>query len=179
MGGTESLLLWALAYDPIVEGLEAATGTRCPTWVDDLSALAYGPSQSVRVVLFLLAAGHCAGLLVTGHRCEWISVRRLHPRVEAVLASFPVDVCREGGEVRIYGLPPAAVQRILDSVLGTGWGEDIRHCRGPCTCGLKTAMVPAHSLDAWQAAMAGGAAEINKRSIEDGDEQDIGSHPHG
>ena len=58
MGGTESLLLWALAYDPIVEGLEAATGTRCPTRVAGLSALAYGPPQSMRVFRFLLAAGH-------------------------------------------------------------------------------------------------------------------------
>ena len=43
MGGPASPFLWAVAYDPIVAGVAAASGAPCPTYVDDLCGLAVGP----------------------------------------------------------------------------------------------------------------------------------------
>ncbi|MFM7988335.1 MAG: reverse transcriptase domain-containing protein, partial [Candidatus Fonsibacter sp.] len=69
MGGTAGLLLLNMAYDPIVHGLRAAVGVVAPIFVDDLAALVWGPRQAARVQAFLLAAGHCAGLLMESHDC--------------------------------------------------------------------------------------------------------------
>ena len=45
MGNTPSPFLWCLGYDPIVFAVHEATGVRPPTYVDDLSALVWGPGR--------------------------------------------------------------------------------------------------------------------------------------
>ena len=72
MGGTMSMLHWAVAYDPIVEGVSRACGVHTPTFVDDLAATTVGPRHTVATELFLVATAHCAGLLLEGHQCEWL-----------------------------------------------------------------------------------------------------------
>ena len=62
-GGTASLFIWNLVFDPVVAAMRGAVGARAPTYVDDLAALVRGPRQAARAQIFLLAAGHCAGLL--------------------------------------------------------------------------------------------------------------------
>ena len=90
MGGTASLLLWTISYDAIVYGMWAAVGAASPTFVDDLAALVTGPKQAARALLFLLAAGHCAGLLTENHRCGHVSVRGLTDEVRRLLEPLPV-----------------------------------------------------------------------------------------
>eukprot|EP00974_Lingulodinium_polyedra_P019137 1848923-Lingulodinium_polyedra.AAC.1 len=61
MGGTASTVLWNTGYDPMVRA------SRGPTYVDDLSGLALGGEQTLRLHFSLLAAGHAAGLPITTH----------------------------------------------------------------------------------------------------------------
>eukprot|EP00972_Heterocapsa_arctica_P065926 9727153-Heterocapsa_arctica.AAC.1 len=70
MGGPASPFLWCLAYDPIIYALEEATNTPAPTYVDDLAGLVWGPAHALRAELFLLAAGHLAGLAIDVHTCS-------------------------------------------------------------------------------------------------------------
>eukprot|EP00972_Heterocapsa_arctica_P095344 14061691-Heterocapsa_arctica.AAC.1 len=73
MGGPASPFLWCLGYDPIIFALEQATSTEPPTYVDDLAGLVWGPAHALRAELFLLAAGHLAGLVVDTHTCSSLS----------------------------------------------------------------------------------------------------------
>ena len=43
MGGTASVLIWNVAYDPIIYATEAAAGSACPTYVDDTTCLVDSP----------------------------------------------------------------------------------------------------------------------------------------
>merc|ERR1712051_769353 len=92
VGGTMSMLRWAMGYDPIVEGVERACGVATPTFVDDLAALPVGPRQTEATELFLICAAHAAGLLLDGHECEWLTCAWLHPAAPATLASLPVRI---------------------------------------------------------------------------------------
>eukprot|EP00974_Lingulodinium_polyedra_P023463 2266673-Lingulodinium_polyedra.AAC.1 len=88
MGGTHSMLLWSMAYDPIVEA------TQGPTFVDDLAGLTVGVEMTLRLHLFLLVVSHAAGLSVTAHSCSCVHARAVHPRMEAALKRFPVQTQR-------------------------------------------------------------------------------------
>eukprot|EP00974_Lingulodinium_polyedra_P040256 3864638-Lingulodinium_polyedra.AAC.1 len=69
MGGTHSMLLWAMAYDPIVEA------TQGPIFVDDLAGLTVGVEMTLRLHLFLIVVSHAAGLCVTAHSCTTVHAR--------------------------------------------------------------------------------------------------------
>ena len=47
MGGTASILLWNMGYDPVFSAVELATDTKVPSYVDEWDILAYGPRQVV------------------------------------------------------------------------------------------------------------------------------------
>eukprot|EP00974_Lingulodinium_polyedra_P093566 9066143-Lingulodinium_polyedra.AAC.1 len=85
MGGTHSMLLWAMAYDSIVEA------TQGPTFVDDLAGLTVGVEMTLRPHLFLIVVSHAAGLSVTVHSCTIVHARAVHPRLEQILVRFPVQ----------------------------------------------------------------------------------------
>eukprot|EP00974_Lingulodinium_polyedra_P115576 11155865-Lingulodinium_polyedra.AAC.1 len=72
-----------MGHDPIVRA------TQDPTYVDDLSGLTAGAEQTSRLLFFLLAAGHAAGLSTTTRCCVTVSARAVHPRVDAALGRFP------------------------------------------------------------------------------------------
>eukprot|EP00969_Alexandrium_andersonii_P027326 1191751-Alexandrium_andersonii.AAC.1 len=59
-----------MAYDPVVEGLHAATLAPDPTFVGDLAAAVVGAPQSLVAQLFLLVASKAAGLRVDVRTCE-------------------------------------------------------------------------------------------------------------
>ena len=67
MGNTPSPFPWCLGYDPFIFAVHEATGVRPPAYVDDLSALVWGPEQALAVEIFVMAAGHAAGLRVDAH----------------------------------------------------------------------------------------------------------------
>ena len=142
MGGTVSPLVWAMAYDPIIEGVRRATGADPPTFVDDIAMLAVGPRQAFLAELCLLAAGHCAGLLTECHDCEWLECATLDPRAEDILGFLPVRIRRGPGCQALAGLPPRLVVAALHGVLGDGWGTGVRLCAVPCSCGIKTGLSP-------------------------------------
>ena len=75
MGGTVSILIWNMGYDPVFTAVETATGTRVPSYVDDGAILARGPRQVVAASTVLIIAGHCAGLLAEAHGRRWLESR--------------------------------------------------------------------------------------------------------
>ncbi len=79
MGGPASPLCWTIGYDPVVWALSQIIGRRCPTYVDDLAALLAGPRETALASVSILAAGHCAGLRIETHSCQWLRATRLHP----------------------------------------------------------------------------------------------------
>ena len=74
MGGTASMLIWNISYDPIVEGSHQAVQASTPTFADDLAGLATGPAQVCRLQIFLLVAGHAAGLAIETHECQILTI---------------------------------------------------------------------------------------------------------
>ena len=54
MGGPASPLLWNAGFDPILVALADALGLDCPTYVDDLMALVWGPQQALEAEILLL-----------------------------------------------------------------------------------------------------------------------------
>eukprot|EP00969_Alexandrium_andersonii_P065243 2873447-Alexandrium_andersonii.AAC.1 len=62
MGGTPSPLLWAMAYDPVIEGVAEGAGSANPTYVDDLAAAIRGAAQALAVAPLPVVASHAAGL---------------------------------------------------------------------------------------------------------------------
>ena len=88
MGGTASVLLWNMGYDPVSTAVELATAVEIPSYVDDGEMLAYGPKQVVAASVMLLVAGHCAGLVAEAHNCKWLATRGVHLRALALAAIF-------------------------------------------------------------------------------------------
>ena len=88
MGGPPSPLLWAMGYDPIVEGLAVAMSIGVPTYVDDLAANVFGPRQAIGAELFLMAASHAAGLHMDCHTCEWLEAAAVTVRAGPYLPNF-------------------------------------------------------------------------------------------
>ena len=114
MGGTASPLGWNMAYDPIVVGLGAALSIDCPTFVDDLAALVWGPVQALRAVVALMCASYAAGLAVECHSC-WALRSNSPPRdAIALFDGLPVRVWSGRDGTRAQGLSPD----LLLSVLG-------------------------------------------------------------
>ena len=83
--------------------------------------------------------------------------RRLAPLLEPLLTQSPLVLAvlpngvpvavgiREVIDVEVRGLPPSLLALVLHDCLGTHQTE-----ASPCTCRLKTALVVAHSRDAWR-----------------------------
>ena len=90
MGGPASPFLWCLAYDPIIFALELATGTEPPTYVDDLAGLVWGPAHAMRAQLYLIAAGHLAGLKIDAHHCSVLHAPWGRAEASRILACFPM-----------------------------------------------------------------------------------------
>ena len=108
MGGPASPFLWALGYDPVLHSLKAMTGSRCPTFVDDLAALVRGAKAMARVQ-FIRALGKAAGLAITPHSCSDLSATRGLLDLTRLLAPLPVKVHPDPEQgvdaCRIEGLP--------------------------------------------------------------------------
>ena len=58
VGGTASVLLWNMGYDPVFTSAELATAVEIPSYVHDGEMLPHGPKQ-VAASVMLLVAGHC------------------------------------------------------------------------------------------------------------------------
>ena len=164
MGGTSSPLAWCMAYDPIVAGLRAAVGAPAPTYVDDLAGLLRGARQALRAAYYLLFASWAAGLEVTPHHCRRLRVPDTSRARSACLA-LPVQTRRScPGTVDISGIQAPLLRAMLmqRQVPGAAEAEDIRV---PCTCSLKTALVPASRHHFWRQVMEAspfGAAAVKQ-----------------
>ena len=91
MGNTPNPFLWCLGYDPIIFAVHEATGVKPPTYVDDLSALVWGPDQALVVEVFVMAAGHAAGLRIDARSC---SSFHAHSGIGKAKEVLKATVCR-------------------------------------------------------------------------------------
>ena len=160
MGGTASVLLWNMGYDPVFTVVELATLVEIPSYVDDGEMLAYGPKQVVAASVMLLVAGHCAGLVAEAHSCRWLATRGTHCRALALAAILPVETqLAPDGALRWHGVVPELLVALLGGVIGPGWAAAHWVEGAPCGCGVKTAIVPAHSLPRWRRPSSGAHSE--------------------
>ena len=156
MGGPQSPFLWNLAYDPIVDGLADAVLARTPTYVDDLCGLTHGPAHTLRMLLFLIVAGHAAGLVTDVHTCSQLFAKSGRRRAAALLVSFPVTIGpAAGGEDAFLaqGLPGHFLFALLAIHLGPVWCGTTFIRSEPCTCAVKTVVVPFADTVAWAEAL--------------------------
>ena len=156
MGGPQSPFLWNLAYDPIVDGLADAVLARTPTYVDDLCGLTHGPAHTLRMLLFLIVAGHAAGLVTDVHTCSQLFAKSGRRRAAALLVSFPVTIGpAAGGEDAFLaqGLPGHFLFALLTIHLGPVWCGTAFIRSEPCTCAVKTVVVPFADTVAWAEAL--------------------------
>ena len=150
MGGTASPLLWCIGYDPIIAGTASVAGAPCPTYVDDLASLLRAAAQTLRVAIFLPWASWAAGLEVATHHCRGLHFAQPPDRLRAHCASLPVRAhCSQDG-MRVTGLPPDLLRRLLARRIGVNAaGAGVAFSRN-CHCSLKSALVPASDLDWWR-----------------------------
>ena len=154
MGGTASLFLWDVAYDPIVYGMRAVVGADAPTFVDDLAALVRGPRQAAMAQLFLWVAGHCAGLLTESHHCGAVCFNADQRVARRAMDGFPLTVNCCDGVVEVSGANCGLLYNMVTRLLGdAASGAVIR--QGPCQCSAKTIVIPAYAMTAWREALAG------------------------
>eukprot|EP00959_Pyramimonas_sp_CCMP1952_P436838 9146686-Pyramimonas_sp.AAC.1 len=91
MRGTASPFIWCMAYDPVIEATAAATGDRCPTYVDDLAALLTIAEQALRAAILLPWASRMAGLSVDAHACHGLVLPTSPDNLRRACASIPCE----------------------------------------------------------------------------------------
>ena len=96
---------------------QSAAGVRAPTYVADLTALVRGPRQAARAQIFLVAAGHCAGLLTEGRTCGSVRVDWDKASVRRALEALPVEVRGDGMIVVCRGICPNYLGEILTRII--------------------------------------------------------------
>ena len=141
------MLDWNVGYDPIV----GAVGG--PTFVDDLAGLTRGVRRTLRLHVFLLAAGHAAGLRIAAHDCMRLTALRAAPEAVAALEVLGVECMVSPRGLCFRGLPAHLVDCIGRSVAGPDWADGRGIWRGQCTCGVKTTLIPQQRLDVWRRTM--------------------------
>eukprot|EP00975_Prorocentrum_lima_P036275 7632058-Prorocentrum_lima.AAC.1 len=62
-----------MAYDPLIEAMEAATGTAAPTYMDDLASLVTGAADALAAETILVRLSTSMGLKVEAHKCQWMT----------------------------------------------------------------------------------------------------------
>ena len=73
-GGTASPLIWAIAYDPVVEILSRSLRVPTPTFVDDLAALLRGLAMTDLFQTLISALSHAAGLYAPARSCVSVTL---------------------------------------------------------------------------------------------------------
>jgi len=127
-----------------------ALNAACPTYVDDTAAEIVGPAMASLGQYLLIAAGHAAGLLVLAHSCVRVRLGEDTAAARAFLINFPARFFTRNDQVWVSACP---VPLLLEAARRSGASNPTVVHDG-CRCGLKTAVVPAHSLDGWKTAMA-------------------------
>ena len=155
MGGTASPLLWSIAYDPIISAASSVTGAPCPTYVDDLAALLCDTAQVLRLALFLPWASWLAGLQISTHECQGLLFPCSPEALDVAVDTLPIRVrTLPDGQSFVTGFPPPLLRELLAVVLPSALISTSALHEVPCTCALKTAVVPAWDLDWWRSLMA-------------------------
>ena len=153
MGGTASPFVWVMGFDPIIDGVVDAFGVQLPTYVDDSVALTTGPRETLAVGLFLIVASRCAGLQIQVHTCEATLVDSDMETVRGLFRALPVSLAAREGQTVLRGLPSRLACFLAERVIGVGRARRWQGGDLPCTCRVKTAIVPDADVAAWQAAM--------------------------
>ena len=123
MGSTPSPFFWCLGYDPIIFAVIEATGVKPPTYVDDLFVLVCRPEQALAVEIFVMAAGHAAGLRIDAHSCSSFHARSGIGTARCILGALPVNVHAVGyhGGFRVTGIHGALTRRLLELGFTEQW----------------------------------------------------------
>ena len=155
MGNTPSPFLWRFGYDPIIFAVHEATGVKPPTYVDDLSALVWGPEQTLAVEIIVMAAGHAAGVRIDAHSCSTFHACSGIDTAREVLGAMPVAVHAVGyhGGFRVTGILGALTHRLLEPKFDGHWAESSWFEHFPCRCNVKTQVIPSSLVEEWADAL--------------------------
>ena len=135
--------------------MHEATGVRPPTYVDDLSALVWGPEHGLAVEIFVMAAGHAAGLRVDAHTCSSFHAHSGIDTARRILRALPVRVHAVGyhGGFRMTGVHGVLTRRLLEPVFTEQWARLSWIEHFPCRCIVKTQVIPSSRVEEWAAAL--------------------------
>eukprot|EP00969_Alexandrium_andersonii_P025701 1122168-Alexandrium_andersonii.AAC.1 len=88
------------------------------------------------------------------HRCAAVRVDASAREVRFALRAFPVEVVASSDNPRhasVRGLPAPVVGAVVRHLGAAAWVDAEESL--PCTCSVKSALVPSHSVLRWQDAL--------------------------
>eukprot|EP00975_Prorocentrum_lima_P055965 11732158-Prorocentrum_lima.AAC.1 len=134
MGSPISLLLWCVVFDPVVHGVQAATGNIAMTYVDDMAIHVVSPPRAIISELCLTTLSHAVGLQLDVHHCRWTTVRSIAPQARCTLQLTTATVQPTAGGYTITGIEPDLLHAIMNDRHGGTWAVNPVIHRGPCRC---------------------------------------------
>ena len=130
-------LLWCISYDPVIELASRTTGAPCPTYVDDLAALLGDAAQALRLCFLLPWVSRAIGLLIATHTCRTLLVPAPDDDTLRAIQTLPVDCISHEDGVRLVGLTPELVRKLLERRVGAARLSGAIIHETPCRCSLK------------------------------------------
>ena len=91
--------------------------------------------------------------MAESHAGAWVECTHLAPEARAALAHLPVTITRVSDQSPLTGVSADLVVTLLQQAV-PAWCTSHRILRRPCTCGIKTAVLPAAQRARWRACMA-------------------------
>ena len=161
MGGPAKPGLWALSFNPLVVCVLRLRGLAAPTYADDLACLADDLAAYWRVSRFLLAATRAMGLSIELHVCQPLKQLRAPRRKFAPGCEILVPRLTNKNLPPSTGAP-AAVWHILAHLAPEA---HIVEFRRPCSCKVKTCLVPRHAGALWRKAEAFASLLRQRRGV--------------
>ena len=119
------------------------------------SGLVWGPEQALVVDIFVMAAGHAAGLRIDAHSCSSLHAQSGIDATRRILRVLPVSVHAVGyhGGFRVTDVPGTLTRRLLEPGFTEQWARLSWIEHFPCRCIVKIQVIPNSRVEEWADAL--------------------------